>query len=646
MVSSGEKQRSIRGILIVSVSTVILLFSLLTAIFLVYETKKEVSLRAQEQQTAIQDELVSILSAIDSLMREQVQASLNTLVQKTRQLGAPRLQRDTPNTPTLYFGNTKINGNESVVDGVTKLLGGTATLFVRDGNDFIRVATNVIKDNGERATGSKLDPNGLAIAAVRQKQTFIGQVDILGKPYITAYKPILDDNNAVIGIWYVGYNADIAGLTTTVESSNVLDDGVVVLRDDKGRIRAHSSNISNQVLANTDLQNAEEWQTQTYEFTPWRYTFDVSYSQDEVTSIVTAELVRLLIMLALGAAALITILIILVRKTVSAPLHSLSVRIHDLASAEGDLTRRFERSNIREINEISLEFNSLLEKLRNTIENTSQASHAIASSCEHLTSTASQSNEVAGRQAIEAEQVATAINQLNATAHSVAQSAAEAETMSQSIAEVAANTRELVTQTTTLAKQQRSALTDTSVHSKELTELSGNIDSVLSVIESIAEQTNLLALNAAIESARAGEHGRGFAVVSDEVRQLAVRTQDSIKEIQSNIGKVQRAVELVNESVIACAEQSEEVEKQSVQTTQGITSLSEKIDKIRNTNIEMASVAEEQSQVTEQLSMNVETIRESSQQNAKFVEDTNASSNEVASLAATINEQLRSYKTH
>ncbi|MCU7553382.1 methyl-accepting chemotaxis protein [Alteromonas sp. ASW11-19] len=643
MSNTAERQYSIRGILILSVSAVILLLGIIATIYLVSSTNSEIEQRAGEEQQDIKDELISILTTTNSLMTQQVQASLNTLVEKTTQLGAPRLQSGS-NPPVLYFGNTPMNGNTQIVDSVTQLLGGTATLFVRQGNDYVRVATNVIKD-GKRATGTRLDPNGLAIASIRNKDTFIGQVDILGKPYITAYKPILDATNTVIGIWYVGYNADIAGLKDTVQSSRVLNDGIVVLRDDKGRVRAHSDNLTDNELSRINLDDSSHWQNQTYPFTPWRYTIDVAYSEDEVNSIVAGELSRLVIMLLIGALVLIAILVVLVRKSVSAPLKKLSNRIHALASAEGDLTQRFERGNIREVNEISLEFNALLEKLRNTIAQSSDASHSIATSCEQLTATAAQSHDVAERQAEETEQVATAINELNATAHSVAQSAAEAETMSVDIADLAAATRELVTKTTSLAEQQRRALTDTSLRSKELTVLSGNIDNVLSVIESIAEQTNLLALNAAIESARAGEHGRGFAVVSDEVRQLAVRTQESIKEIQSNIAKVQQAVEQVDDSVLECAQQSEEVATQSAETASGITSLTEKIDKIRSTNVEMASVAEEQSQVTEQLSMNVETIRESSQQNAQFVESTNTSAHRVAELAEAINEQLRGYKT-
>ena len=107
--------------------------------------------------------------------------------------------------PSLYFGTTKMNNNFVVVDEVKKEMGGSATLFVRSGDDFVRVATNVQKDDGSRAIGTVLDPKGKAIAAIRGGGAYFGDADILGKPYITGYEPIRDPGGNVIGIYYVGY---------------------------------------------------------------------------------------------------------------------------------------------------------------------------------------------------------------------------------------------------------------------------------------------------------------------------------------------------------------------------------------------------------------------------------------------------------
>src|ERR1700693_5868412 len=107
--------------------------------------------------------------------------------------------------PAIYFGSTKMNNNVDLVDAVVKQAGGTATIFVKSGDDYIRVATNVKKDDGARAIGTVLDPKGKAIAAIQKNDAFYGEVDILGKSYITGYEPIRDTANNVIGIYYVGY---------------------------------------------------------------------------------------------------------------------------------------------------------------------------------------------------------------------------------------------------------------------------------------------------------------------------------------------------------------------------------------------------------------------------------------------------------
>jgi Cache 3/Cache 2 fusion domain len=107
--------------------------------------------------------------------------------------------------PAIYFGSTKMNNNFDLVDEVVKQAGGTATIFVKSGDDYVRVATNVKKDDGSRATGTVLDPKGKAIASIQKNEAFYGDVDILGKPYITGYEPIRDPSKNVIGIYYVGY---------------------------------------------------------------------------------------------------------------------------------------------------------------------------------------------------------------------------------------------------------------------------------------------------------------------------------------------------------------------------------------------------------------------------------------------------------
>jgi hypothetical protein len=139
----------------------------------------------------------------------KVKNAMETLKSKAAKLGSPKVEgTDTvagKQVPAIYFGSTKQNNDFALVDEVVKEAGGTATIFVKSGDEFVRVATNVKKDDGTRAIGTILDPKGKAIEAIKKNEAFYGDVDILGKPYTTGYEPIRDAANSVIGIYYVGY---------------------------------------------------------------------------------------------------------------------------------------------------------------------------------------------------------------------------------------------------------------------------------------------------------------------------------------------------------------------------------------------------------------------------------------------------------
>ena len=140
---------------------------------------------------------------------ENVLAAMQLLKSKAAKLGAPSVNGEEAvagrNLPAFYFGATKMNNNFILVDEVQKEVSGTATIFVKSGDEFVRVSTNVLKDDGSRAIGTILDPKGKAIAAIAKGESYFGEADILGKRYVTGYEPIRDASNNVVGIYYVGY---------------------------------------------------------------------------------------------------------------------------------------------------------------------------------------------------------------------------------------------------------------------------------------------------------------------------------------------------------------------------------------------------------------------------------------------------------
>lgn len=148
------------------------------------------------------------VQAADMDFQAKVKKSMSLLKEKLNKLGAPTLEGTSEvagqTVPSIYFGSVKINGNYDVVDEVKKEMDGTATVFVKAGDEYVRVSTNVLKDDGTRAIGTQLAHNP-AYKAIGEGQAFYGQVEILGKPYDTGYEPIKDASGETVGIYYVGY---------------------------------------------------------------------------------------------------------------------------------------------------------------------------------------------------------------------------------------------------------------------------------------------------------------------------------------------------------------------------------------------------------------------------------------------------------
>ncbi|MBS3804424.1 MAG: hypothetical protein KGY54_07740, partial [Oleiphilaceae bacterium] len=298
-----------------------------------------------------------------------------------------------------------------------------------------------------------------------------------------------------------------------------------------------------------------------------------------------------------------------------------------------------------ELGRMATSFDKLLNRLQSTIAETKTSSQSLLDSSGRLKVAASESESVVSRQAEQTEQVATAMNEMSATAQTVAESASRAENLAKEADQFADGGQSLIDRTTqTIARQLENNESSVS-SSASLKSASENIGSILAVIENISGQTNLLALNAAIEAARAGEHGRGFAVVSEEVRNLARRTQDSVKEIQDQIQYLQEGVANVAEVISDGSRLAEEASSTIRETGMAIDQLRTSVRAIRDTNIEMASAAEQQSQVSEEINQRLEDIRQIAGVSNENATSTNEAAENVRAVAEKLQIQLNHYKT-
>ncbi|HEX7817065.1 Cache 3/Cache 2 fusion domain-containing protein [Dyella sp.] len=236
--------------------------------------------------------LQSLLAVTRSIMLDQVKTSMRLLKSESDRLGRPGMgpPTDVAGRPVndVQFGSTRQANNFDLVDHVTQIGGGTATIFTRSGNDFVRVATNVKKDDGSRAVGTQLDPNGPVIANIRKDSSFYGVVDILGNPYVTGYEPIYNaSNDGIIGIWYVGYKTDLDALDRVISQTSVLNSGFVALFDSKGKLRFHSktgATQSTEMMSTVVKQNPSDWVITRQDVPGWNFTLVSAYPKSDVNS--------------------------------------------------------------------------------------------------------------------------------------------------------------------------------------------------------------------------------------------------------------------------------------------------------------------------------------------------------------------------
>ncbi|MEX1201547.1 MAG: Cache 3/Cache 2 fusion domain-containing protein [Methylophaga sp.] len=622
---------------------------LITVIFTVTVEQQSIRNEAETevfQQTA---QTMRFLTVTDSLMRQQVKASMSVLLDRIERLGRPeqvgQTQVGDSRVPDLQFGDQSQALQFDLVDRLTDLMGGTATLFSRSGDDFVRISTNVKTADGQRAVGTKLDSEGSAIKAIRDGEAFYGVVDILGNPYFTAYEPIKDRFNHVIGIAYVGYQVDLDELNAAVAESRVLQQGFVALTDRRGNLREHSDNYDVQTLTTILAEPGDDWRVTRTAFDPWGYQIEVGYSEQEIDNLLWATSIKLLLSALLMGGIIVALIYVLLNRVVVSRVHKLIAALHQITSGEGDLTRRFNSQSSDEFGQMANAFDKLLETLRQTIVQLDGRSDELVTASGQLSDIAELSSQAVRRQSEQTEQAATAVHEMSMTAQSVAQSAVGAESAAQNVQWQTDEANELISRMRQAIESQSNEFKDSASLLDSLKQASNDISQVSEVIRSIAEQTNLLSLNAAIEAARAGEHGRGFAVVADEVRTLAGRTQSSTGEIEALIGRLHQGVEQVAVLMETQVKQAEVNVNAGQEASGALTKVMAAVKEINHLNSEIASAAEQQSAVTEEISRNVTQIRDQSETNAEQSVQTREAGQVLQQLTEQIKKILASYKT-
>ncbi len=233
--------------------------------------------------------LVRLLNIIDELVGEQADVSMRLLKEHGIAMGEPAVNGTISiygkAVPDLMLGETHMTNFFSLVDDLSSLVGGTATLFVKSGDDFVRITTNVRRGNDSRAIGTTLNPSGKAITALRAGQGFHGVVDILDEPYITRYDPMYDDQGSVIGAYYVGYKVDMKVLRDAVKNTRQLKTGFAAVMDNNNKIRFLSSHVSRSQAEHLLYEQPESWKFVMENIPNWGFRVIVAYPLSEARAI-------------------------------------------------------------------------------------------------------------------------------------------------------------------------------------------------------------------------------------------------------------------------------------------------------------------------------------------------------------------------
>ncbi|MCB1722114.1 MAG: methyl-accepting chemotaxis protein [Gammaproteobacteria bacterium] len=303
---------------------------------------------------------------------------------------------------------------------------------------------------------------------------------------------------------------------------------------------------------------------------------------------------------------------------------------------DGDLTVRIPITGRDELAHVSGTFNRIAEQFASIVSELQSAVTQIASAAEETSVVTQQANAGMARQHEETEQVATAMTEMNATVHDVARNAIEAADAARAANASTDEGKQVVGRAVEAIRQLAAEVDRASGVIGDLQHQTATIGKVLDVIRGVAEQTNLLALNAAIEAARAGEQGRGFAVVADEVRTLASRTQQSTDEIQDMIARLQTGAAEAVKAMESGRSRAQSGVEEAERATESLASITEAVNRISDMNAQIASAAEEQSAVAEDINRNVTSIANVTEQTVGGATQTAAASTEMAQLASRL----------
>ena len=624
-----------------------------------------------KSESAIESETHQIVNLLelqyDSLLSI---ASKNADVFKTMYPGDFELSNEkvtvvNQQVPVLLHNNQTVNNDMAVVDQYAAITRGNATVFVRDGDDFFRIATSLTKADGQRAVGTYLGKKHPGYQTLMAGDTYQGYAQLFGNEYMTVYKPIMDNTNKVIGILYIGFNINdsMSSLRQTVKALVMEETGHVAIFNNANNTVIVAKNtdanaeVSSNVLAGLTLEQVQKHSPLYYNNTTgkamfsysepingWNWTILARVNADELDD-ESIQLMTVNAITSIVGIVMITALLSWVLVKTLTPLKQLTKTVDRLGN--GDLSEQLSSSHTHsnnEVDQITVSVSAMADELRKLIFALQSSivqleSHAVKSQTEAQTN-----GQEAHEMMAQTAQIATAIEQMSCSIKDVANNANEGAERTQQVDKDAQSGRSQLNQVIEDLMLLSEQLNSSHQAVEQVNVASNEISKVTEVINAIAEQTNLLALNAAIEAARAGEQGRGFAVVADEVRTLAQRTQKSIVEISNTIEQLQTQVGTATRQMQQSQQLGIKSADEGKQTGEQLNLITASIGDLTRSSSNIAEATEQQSTVANEITQNLHLISQLAKDAEARTEGTIFSADELIQLAEKIKQQISFFK--
>ena len=560
-------------------------------------------------------------------------------------------------TPGLYLGEEVLNNNFAEVDEFKQMSGGVATLFVRSGEDFIRVSTSLTKQDGSRAIGTALDHQHPAYQRLLGGQGYVGRAVLFDRSYMTQYSPVRDASGKVIAVLFVGFDYTDAqnAQFDNLKRFRIGQTGSLALLDEQKHwlvppagVQALDQSIPVMLDLAAKPGKGRFWSDKNEDFYsvavpfeggPWSVV--ASMPKAEIRAVTWSVGIRLAIgsllamLLAVGAA------VWLLRSKLQ-PLGDLVRQAEALGA--GDLSARLNVSSHDEIGQLARSFNQMGEALSTMVSHIRKAAEDVSSRAQALSGLSGGAYEGMEQQSGEITSMAGAVEEFNATSLNIADNMGNTERLAQDNAQQTMIGRTSMQEASSSLEHIATALNSTATVINTLGQRSQEIGGIVGVITAIAEQTNLLALNAAIEAARAGEQGRGFAVVADEVRNLASRTRQATDEISGMIQSIQQETG----NAISTMEQGNVLMQEGLARNADVASALARIDEqSRSAGQQFAAITtatQEQSSTATLLSSNLQSIALANSEQREVVSNLAITAKELETLAAGLRHEVDRFR--